>query len=168
MSERKTDREWSRQLDDALRSDGVVHLVGVGNPVRGDDAAGIEVASRLRSRLGRSPRGMKVHPDVPMPERLLSALASTTDRVVIFDAVEASLPPGSIVCRRLGDSKYGFFATHNVPLRLVPGLEQRLGDFYVVGIQPESLEVREEISDSVNAAIDDVVDFFAEREEKAR
>ena len=159
---------WRRQLDAALEFDGTVDLIGVGNPIRGDDAVGVEIVSRLRSKLGGSPKGMKIHPADRMPERLLSRVASTGDRAIVFDAVEASQPPGAIVCGRLSDTKYGYFATHNIPLKLVPGLEARLGDFYVVGVQPESLELREGVSDAARKAIELIVDFFEERMEESR
>ncbi|MDG7011083.1 MAG: hydrogenase maturation protease [Nitrososphaerota archaeon] len=168
MNSRHVDEGWRLQLGKALRFEGTVDLVGVGNPIRGDDAVGLEVVSRLRSAHGSSPRGIKIHPAEQMPERLLSKLASTSDRVIVFDAVEASLPPGAIVCRSLGDAKHGFFATHNVPLKLIPGLGPRLADFYVVGVQPESLEVTEGISDAAAEAVDGIADFFAEWLEEGR
>jgi hydrogenase maturation protease len=155
---------WISVLGDALDCDFTVDLVGVGNDIRQDDALGLEISSRLRSRLGRSPKRLKVHPPVKMPERLLSKLASTSRRVVIFDAVETSKPPGTIVCRKLGDTKYGFFATHNVPLKLIPGIEERLGDFYIVGVQPERLEVGEGLSSVVDLAVDKIVNYIASRE----
>jgi hydrogenase maturation protease len=155
---------WRNVLEEALDCDFAVDLVGVGNDIRQDDALGLEISSRLRSRMGRSPGRLKVHRPTQMPERLISKLASTSRRVVIFDAVETSKPPGTIVCSKLGDTKYGFFATHNVPLKLVPGLEERLGDFYVVGVQPERLEVGEGLSAIVDLAVDKIVDYIASRE----
>ncbi len=156
---------WRRQLEAALDFDGTVDLVGVGNTMRGDDAVGIEIVSRLRSRLGGSPKGLKIHPAALMPERLLSKIASSSHRAMVFDAVEASRPPGSIVCRRLSETKYGFFATHNVPLKLIPGMEPRLRDFYIVGVQPASLGVGEGISDAAARAVESIVKFFTERAE---
>lgn len=134
--------------------------------MREDDGAGLQISSRLRSRLRRRGplRRVRIHPPTQMPERLLSRLASTSGRVVIFDAVEAARPPGTIVCSKLADTKYGFFATHNVPLKVVPGLQERLDDFYIVGIQPERLGVGEGLSAAVDLAVDEVVDYIASRE----
>lgn len=163
MSEQQDDQEWRRMLEEALRFEGPVDLVGVGNTIRGDDAFGVEVISRLRSSPSGSPQGIRVHPAAQMPERLLSKLASTVGRLIVFDSVEVSRPPGTMVCRRLGDTRYGFFATHNVPLKLIPGLGPRLADCYVVGVQPESLEVKEGLSAPVQAAVETIVGFFAGR-----
>lgn len=161
MTEVPGDGGWRHSLGQALQCDRPIDLVGVGNLLRGDDAVGIEVASRLRSRLGRSQKRFKVHPASQTPEMVLSKLAATAARVVVFDAVEASSPPGTIVCSSLGDTKYGFFATHNVPLKLVPGVGSRLDDFYVVGVQPLSLEVTEGLSEAAGRAADAIVDFIA-------
>ena len=155
-------RPWQAVLRSALSEEGSeANLVGVGNPLRGDDGAGLEVVRRLRSRLREGPSRVKVHPAESMPERLLSRLAIASAKVVIFDAVEASLPPGEIVCSPLGRTSYGFFATHNVPLKLIPGLEPGLDSFYIVGIQPKSLEVGEGLTDEVEKAVDEVVSFVA-------
>ncbi|MDE1857533.1 MAG: hydrogenase maturation protease [Thaumarchaeota archaeon] len=167
MSEQKLGGDWRSKLDVALEFSGTIDLVGVGNSIRGDDGVGIEIASSLRRKL-RGAGGLKVHPTAQMPERLLSKLASTAQRVILFDAVEVDRPPGTIVCRKLGESRHGFFATHNVPLNLVPGLSARLDDFYVVGVQPESLEVKEGISQTARAAAGTIVEFLVARSEARR
>ena len=92
-----------------------------------------------------------------MPELLLSRLSSSAGRIVIFDAIEAAKQPGAIVCSRLSDTKYGYFATHNIPLRLVPGLAERADDVYICGVQPESLEVGEGLSDVVSGSAAQIV-----------
>jgi hydrogenase maturation protease len=83
------------------------------------------------------------------PERMISDLASKGERIVVIDAVEAQKKPGAIVCARLSETKFGFFATHNVPLRLVPGVAENAADTYVVGIQPDSVGIGEGLSDVV-------------------
>jgi len=146
-----------------------VHLMGAGNELRTDDAVGLEIVSSLRSRLGGSPApGVKIYAGSPMPERLLARLASKEGRIVVFDAVEASGTPGEVVFRSMGDTKYGFFGTHNIPLRLVPGLTARLGDVFLVGVQPGSLEVglglTSEVRESVKAIVGVVAEGVAGRE----
>ena len=140
-----------------------VDLVGVGNELKTDDAAGLEIVTSLRSRLGTSPApGVKIHAFTPTPERLLSKLASAEGRVVVFDAVEASAKPGQVVFRSLADTKYGFFGTHNIPLKLVPGLGERLGDCFLVGVQPMSLEVGSGLSRPVRESVNEIVAVVVE------
>jgi hydrogenase maturation protease len=144
-------QDWEVGLRGALgRSPGSVDILGVGNPIRGDDGVGLVIASQLRRILGARPsEGFRIHRDTLSPERLLSKLAASAGRIVIFDAVEATRAPGDIVCCRLRDSRYGYFATHNIPLRLIPGLESRVDDIYIVGVQPLSVGVGEGLSDVV-------------------
>jgi hydrogenase maturation protease len=140
-----------------------VHLMGVGNELRRDDAVGLEIASSLRRELGASPApGVKIHPSTLVPERLLSKLASAGGRIVVFDAVEASARPGEIVFRPMADTKYGFFGTHNIPLKLIPGLEGHIGNVFLVGVQPASLEVGSGLSGAVRESVRDIVGVVAE------
>ena len=156
--------DWRERLRETIADSRCpIHLVGVGNELKTDDAAGLEIASSLRTRLGTSPApGVKIHACTPMPERLLSKLASGEGRIVVFDAVEASAKPGEVVFRPMADTKYGFFGTHNIPLRLVPGLGERLGDFFLVGIQPASLEVGLGLSERVRESVNEIVAVVAE------
>jgi hydrogenase maturation protease len=116
----------------------------------------------LRRRLrSASKRAVKIHGLSSNPERLISDLASKGERIVVIDAVEAQKEPGTIVCARLSDTKFGFFATHNVPLRLVPGVAENAADTYVVGIQPESVGVGEGLSEVVKESSAKLVALIA-------
>ena len=159
----KASKDWRDGLVETISSRAVpVHLMAMGNELRTDDAAGLEVVSKLLSSLGPSPApGLTIHASSSSPERLLSKLTSEPARIVIFDAVEASKEPGDVVFCRLSDTKYGFFATHNVPLRLVPGVDARARDIFLIGIQPGSLEVGEGLTDAVRKSVTMVVEAVA-------
>jgi hydrogenase 3 maturation protease len=146
-------RSWLSSADDHT-----VHLVGVGNLIRRDDGVGLEVVSKLRKALGPRPTPkLRIHAPSLNPERIMSRVASKGDSLIVFDAVEANKRPGSIVCASLDDTKFGFFATHNIPLKLVPGVSESLDKMHVVGIQPESVDVGEGLSDIVRMASDRLV-----------
>ncbi len=155
---------WRVRLRHAFESSsGPVDCVGVGNPIRTDDGVGLKIVSELKSALGRRPsEGVTIHGVSLMPERLLSKLSSKNGTLLIFDAVEATKAPGEVVCGMLADTKYGYFATHNVPLRLVPGLAERSDSVYIVGIQPESLEVGEGLTPAVRESAKLVVRAVSE------
>lgn len=150
------DDGWRTELKEWIgESTSPIHLIGVGNPVKRDDAAGLEVISTLqRLRGGAGSASLKIHPASSSPERTLAKLASQGERVIVFDAVEARREPGAIVCARLGDTRFGYFATHNIPLRLVPGLSNKSGQICLVGIQPGSLEVGEGLTEPVTTAVE--------------
>ncbi len=76
---------------------------------------------------------------------------------MIVDAVEANREPGAIVCSSLREAKFGFFATHNLPVKILPEVAGNLDESYVVGVQPESVEVGEGLSEKVKASSDQLV-----------
>jgi hydrogenase maturation protease len=147
------DDGWRSQLSEILNGAARINLIGVGNPIKQDDSVGLKVLSELRRLLGPAPTPkLTIHEPSMSPERTLSRLASAGEKIVVIDAVEANREAGSIVCARLNETKFGFFATHNIPLRLVPGLGDASADAYIVGIQPESVDVGEGLSASVRAS----------------
>ena len=144
-------------------------MVGIGNPIKRDDSLGIEVVSRLRLRLGPQPLpGMKIHPATLAPERLLVRLSGRKGRFVLFDAIEAGRPPGTVICARLEDTKIGYFATHNIPLRILPSIRSLDGSVRVVGIQPADVGVGEGLSPAVEESCDSLVEAVVEVVEARR
>ena len=142
---------------------GIVNIVGIGNPIKGDDGVGLEIVSSLRRLLGPSPiPGLKIYPPSLYPERLISKVARKGGRLVIVDAVEANREPGAIVCSSLRETKFGFFATHNLPMKILPEVQGNLDESYIVGVQPESVEVGEELSEKVRASSDRLVAAMTE------
>ncbi len=145
-----------------------LQLAGVGNPIRSDDGVGLYIASKLRtSNTAKSIKGLKILPTNRNPELLFSRLDPRDGDLLIFDAVECNQRPGTIVFAGLDDTKYGFFVTHNVPLRLIPQLRSIRSAVYILGIQPETLEIGEELSRTVKASADSVVETIAGASEEA-
>lgn len=140
---------------------GILHIFGIGNQLKGDDAVGLEAVAMLRRRLGRASKSVRVHALSSNPERSISSLASRGERIMIIDAVEAQKEPGAIVFARLSQTRFGFFATHNIPLRLIPGVAENAADTYLVGIQPYSVSVGEGISPVVKKSCDRLVAIIA-------
>jgi hydrogenase 3 maturation protease len=138
-----------------------VTLVGVGNPIKGDDSAGVYVASQLRRRYGANPN-KHVHITIECaPERIFSNLSKKTakrnEAILIIDSVEANLDPGSIIFASLVDTRYGFFATHNIPPRIFSDFLPSHSNIFVIGIQPENLEIGEGLSSTVRTSADRII-----------
>jgi hydrogenase maturation protease len=70
----------------------VLRLIGVGNRWRGDDAAGLVVAARVRARL---PRGIAVIEDRGEPLELIEACEGA-QAAWLVDAVCSGAPPGTL------------------------------------------------------------------------
>jgi hydrogenase maturation protease len=67
-------------------------VIGVGNPLRRDDAAGLEVARRVRAA---APSGVTVVEHDGEPAALLDALRGARAAVIV-DAVAGDGPPGAV------------------------------------------------------------------------
>jgi hydrogenase 3 maturation protease len=140
-------------------------LVGVGNPIKQDDYTGLYVTSKLKQRYGANPTKYIRIASESTPESVLSELAKTKKRseaVLIIDAVEANLGPGSIIFASITDTKYGFFATHNIPLKLISDFVPNSAGIYVLGIQPENLEIGEGLSKKVRDSADQIVERMSD------
>ncbi len=152
--------EWVKAVGDffAWPRHGRLILFGVGNPVKKDDSVGLYIAARLRSILGSAPSPrVRIHRPAAHAELAISRLDLRSSRLLLFDAVEAGKPPGSIVFANLEETKHGFFATHNIPLRLLPSVRENGKNVFVLGVQPHDVGIGEGPSDRVKPAAERVV-----------
>jgi hydrogenase 3 maturation protease len=129
-------------------------LVGVGNPLRGDDGFGPELISRLGEGMP-----FKTIDAGEMPEDCLDqVIALKPARVLIADAVAFGGKPGEAVLlepESLG--KRITVSTHQLPLMMfirlirdrLPGAEIR-----VLGLQPRSIELGRGLSPQVDKSMD--------------
>ena len=144
---------WQEDVRRYLSSSALpIHFVGVGNTLRRDDGVGIFIASALKARITGDSRSKAIVYDRSRSHETLLSRLPIDEGLVVFDAVEAGLEPGSIICATVGDTKYSFFATHNVPLAIIPGVAERKDRVCVMGIEPEALGVGEGLSPRVEAS----------------
>lgn len=121
----------------ASRLTGRVVLVGVGNPLRGDDAAGCLAARRVRES-GR----VRVIVAEEIPEAYLGPIAAARpDSVVLLDAVDMGAEPGSFAVLERNDVTSYTPGTHRLPLSVLMELvELETGaDVLLLGIQPSQV-----------------------------
>ena len=125
--------------------------------MRGDDAVGLEIVSGLLRAIAKRRSGnVSIHRPTATPERELGRFDLSKERLLIFDAVGFGGVPGQFFLSSLDESQYGFFATHNVPLRLIPGLAANPSRVFVCGIEPAELGVDEGISEAVRSSAEKV------------
>ncbi len=137
-------------------------ILGLGNPLLGDDAIGLKVADRLRERL-------QGHDDVDVEQdetgglRLMERLAGY-ERAVIVDAIVSGGTPGEIHRLESGDVPTQRTAiAHGIDLPRALELGRALGlampaSVRVVAIEAESvLEFRHDMTEAVAAALEPAV-----------
>lgn len=139
----------------AARLAGNVVVVGVGNPLRGDDAAGCLLARRLQGHCAA-----RVIEAEEVPESFTGDIAAAVpDTVVLVDAVDLGAQPGAVaVIEREQVARYAP-TTHRLPLSLVMDVVQRRtgADVLLIAVQP----ARADFGAAMTAEVSDTVERLA-------
>lgn len=148
-----------------MTSEGVNVVIGVGNRMRSDDAAGPVVIDRLQDRL---PREVHLVESIGDPVSLLGWWQSASLAVVV-DAVKTGSKPGTVFQFNGHDSLPSAFfrqSTHLVGLadavQMARTLGRMPGVLVLFGIEAQTMDYGEELSPAVVAALDGVVDSIVE------
>jgi len=132
-------------------------VVGIGNPLMGDDGFGIEMARALR-KLNLGPRVLVLERQTMDIGVLDSAKGSS--KLVIVDAVKSGMPPGRVV-------KFAAGGPRSLPVRVPLSHEQNLHDILalarrsgmrlpltvVVGVEPADCTAGNGLSAEVRRAL---------------
>jgi hydrogenase 3 maturation protease len=154
--------QWVNRLEDLFADpQGRLHVIGLGNPIKKDDGVGLWIVEKLRRKVSnlRVKKFVNVHPALLRPESLISRVVAEGHRALIVDAVEFDAVPGSILLDSLSGTKYGYFATHNIPIRLIPAVskDSRLESAHVLGVQPLETDAGEGLTEPVSKSAQTIV-----------
>jgi len=138
-----------------------VLILGVGNGLKGDDAAGPLVCERLSGKLSA-----KVIDAGAAPENHIRPILEAAPSILlIVDAVDFGGQPGQI--RLLGPEQIrkSGLSTHALSLHLFIDVLRREGDMdvHLIGIQAGHTRLGDPVSPAVEGAIETLVDTFRER-----
>jgi hydrogenase maturation protease HycI len=131
-------------------------VVGIGNPLRGDDAAGSLVARSLAARWD----GPVIDAE-EVPERMLGAVAKERPAVVLLvDSVDMAAEPGALALLRHDDLSDYWPSTHRVPVALLMEyLNASTGaEPLLLAIQLEQVDLFRPVSSAVSESVSIVVD----------
>ena len=139
---------------------GRVVLFGIGSLLRGDDAAGPVLVELLRGRTG----AVCINAENAPEKYVGKVLSENPDTVIIVDAVHMNTEAGGYRVFRPEELAGAGITTHDIPLgELLNYLRQESGaDVWVLGIQPERLEIEEGLSSRVKKSIEGLVNLFLE------
>jgi hydrogenase 3 maturation protease len=138
--------------------EGVVVVMGIGNPVRGDDAAGSLAARRIVGLPG-------VHvidtQDVP-EDYLLRVVSQRPDTIVLIDSVDLNSAPGSVAFLERDQMAEYWPSTHRMPVSLLMGIlaQETHARVIGIGIQPAHTEFLRPPSEAVAASVAHVADML--------
>ena len=136
-----------------------VILLGVGNSLDSDDGAGPYLADMLLDFPGITAFNCGT-----APENFTGLVRKLgPELLIIADAAEMGLPPGSVRIippEKIHDTSVG---THTLPLyHLVDFLADPSRKILIIGIQPASLGWADQVSDPVGSALNEIKMMIAE------
>ncbi|MBN2335773.1 hydrogenase maturation peptidase HycI [Candidatus Bathyarchaeota archaeon] len=135
-----------------------VVLVGIGNPMRGDDGVGVRIIELLQ---GSSLDDVMLLNTETVPEAFTGKVEKyKPTHVLLLDAANFGGSPGDtklIDSERIGGQA---ISTHSLPLNIfISYIEKSLGiEVLLLGIQPRSIRFGEDMSDELTAASKRIAD----------
>jgi len=144
-------------------------VLGIGNRLGGDDAAGTRVVDMLNRRMKRamgSPTSEIVAIDTgTAPESYTSVIRQhRPDLLIMVDAADMGLPAGAL--RIVPPEKISVlsFSTHHMPLSMfVSYINEFCGKILLVGVQPEGTEMNKCLSKAVCKSVKELVEVILEK-----
>ena len=135
-------------------------ILGIGNEIKGDDALGSLIAQKT-SKLFHENENVVIFDGGTVPENYTGLIRKENPtHIILVDAVDMKKEPGYIrVVKKEEIANYNI-STHAMPISfLIKYMETTVdAQIILVGIQPKSMVLAEEISKEVKESIDEVVD----------
>jgi hydrogenase 3 maturation protease len=143
-------------------------VLGIGNRLGGDDAAGTCVVDMLNQRRHRArallPTEIMAIDAGTAPESYTSVIRQhRPDLLILVDAADMGLPPGAL--RTITPEKISIlsFSTHHIPLSMfVSYVEEFCGKVLLVGVQPEQTDLGGGISKAVRKSVKKLAEAILE------
>jgi len=141
-------------------------VLGIGNVLMQDEGLGVRAVERLQEQY-RLPPGVRVVDGGVMGLELLPYLEDA-ERVLILDAVRTSLQPGSVIRLKGRDIPVALAlktSIHQVGLQEILAVSRFRGTLpahiSLWGMEPSSIEVGTDLSPTISAALDRLVQSIA-------
>lgn len=167
MDEKKiSNSSWQESLTKLIHArnqtpDKPIAIVGMGQPLKGDDSIGIMIIEKLE-KAGHTSKFLLINTGA-VPENCTGILRRHQTELVIFiDAADISAQPGEIRLLHYSQMESDSIATHSIPFgMLCQYLVKEIGcDIWVLGIQPAQNNFLASISPEVDHAARTIVEWF--------
>ncbi|MGB9607188.1 MAG: hydrogenase 3 maturation endopeptidase HyCI [bacterium] len=144
------------QLKDILGK-GKVVILGVGNPLMGDDGVGSWIAEELKGKVNLP---VFVGEDVP-ENYLYDILAEEPSWVIVVDAVNFGGEAGEIRLINIDELTPRFLSSHGMSLNIMASILKEKGcEVILLGVQPKTLVFMEEMSEEVKRSGEEIISLI--------
>lgn len=145
------------KLEKELHAETVI--LGIGNPIRGDDAFGSFLARRIENKIC-----LRVYDGGSSPENLLGKIIEDDPRtVLIIDALAFGGVPGEINLFNPEEIKTSaLFFTHNPSPRLIFDFlqENTKAKIYLLAIQPRTINLGDKMTPPIEERLRELTRWF--------
>jgi len=148
-----------RQIIDRLRGTKTL-IVGIGNILKADDAAGPIVCERLRGKISA-----EIIDTGTVPENYIQPIIKKApDNLLIIDAIDFGAPPGELRIFRPEQLDTLVISTHTLSPRIFVDMVRQSVDVKVLflGVQPAKIVLGRPLSAEVDDAIEMLVKALVE------
>jgi hydrogenase 3 maturation protease len=143
-------------------------VLGIGNPLTGDDAAGPYLVDMLKQRQHKTktlrPAEITAIDAGTAPESYTSVIRQhSPELLILVDAADMGLPPGAL--RTIPPDKISVlsFSTHHMPLSMfISYVEEFCSKVLLIGVQPERTELGKQLSEAVRKSVKELVEAILE------
>jgi len=136
-------------------------IVGVGNPLKGDDGAGVLIVKKLMEKINSDKIEFFVVEEA-IENYLGKIKRLNPDTVIIFDAVDFGGEKGEIKFFKPADIMNISPTTHSFSLPDLLKIYNLIPKSVIVGIQPAKISFGEEMSQEVKKGVEEIVTLFIE------
>ncbi len=147
-------------------------VLGLGNPLMGDDGVGVVALTRLSAEW-ELPDEVELVDGGTWGMNLLPMIESA-ERLILLDAIRTGAAPGTVTVLERAELPRYFslkLSPHQIDLREVLALAELRGalpeDLVALGIEPARVEMEVRLSPAVEAAMPMLVDLALDRLEAA-
>lgn len=130
-------------------------IVGIGNPMKGDDGAGPAVAEGITPSKDISALNC-----LEAPENYIGKIArSGAATVLLADAAEMGEKPGAVRLMGTAELREAGPSTHSISLSLIADTvrEESGAEVFLLGIQPKAVKLGEGLSEEVAGAVKEII-----------
>ncbi|MDH4291019.1 MAG: hydrogenase maturation peptidase HycI [Dehalococcoidia bacterium] len=143
-------------------------VLGIGNRLGGDDAAGTSLVDMLNQRQHKAKtlrsRQITTIDTGTAPESYTSVIRRhRPELLILVDAADMGLPPGAL--RTIPPEKISmlFFSTHSMPFSMfISYVKEFCGKVLLIGVQPERMQTGRRISEAVRTSVKKLAEAILE------
>lgn len=154
------------RLTDWLKDCNKLVILGIGNPMRGDDAVGIEIVKLLKRRV---PENVKLLECQTVPENFIKEIRRfNPSHVLMIDAAGFEAKPGEAKLVSPEEISGMALSTHALPLSILAEILQKSMNVKVIllGVQPKKIEFGEKLTPELKKAVREIAKVLTKALEK--